>query len=874
MVHAGLCVGPALAVGQVRASCTGTRHWQALVGSSSAPRARLSTSAASAAAFDLPVLKGSCTCGSVGWEAKGPSALNFTCHCSVCRGASGQPYVQAAGFKPEQVEWVNKAGMVESLPPGSRNKRYHCKCCGSYIGEDATRPLGILALPLSAAVNSHGRATGAITTPAAVGVAPAAGVDLASIPEEYRPNHHIFYANRVVDVADNAPKWVTLPQGELVDGGGARQDTQPVYSQGDAPSPWGTTTASRSMYDSAAGRLRKDVLPTSPPRPPYPLHYHFTEMDPIPNHTTYVAPEKVQERVARKYNPSPGKYVAPGAKRRDVIIIGGGHNGLVTAAYLAKQGLDVVVLERRGITGGAAVTEELIPGFKFSRASYLAGLLRPVVVQDLELEKYGFKLLPRNPSSFTPSLLHSAYKGKYLMLGSDAAKNHQSISQFSVKDADNYERYEAFLGKVREIVSPLLDNAPPQPNVGGLRERLRTLGTMMEVGVASGRHRDVLVPFYELFTAPASHILDRWFDSEILKTTLATDAVIGALCSPTQAGSAYVLLHHVMGEAAGQKGVWAYVEGGMGSVSKAIEQCAKSRGVEVVTNATVSKILYQERLDGSKPRAQGVKMADGSELYADVVVSNATPYHTFLELMPGLSRDSGNMAESSPLPADFQHHIRFADYGCGAFKINCAVDRLPNFECYPSPSDGSPGPMHFGTAHFENRMEELEFAHREASMGMPATRPIIEMTIPSSLDRTISPPGKHVVQFFVQYAPYEVDPKYGNWADEGFKNAFADRVFSIVDEFCPGFSSSVIGRDLLSPLDLERVFGMHKGNIHHGSLSLHQLGYARPMAGYSSYRTPMDGLYLCGAGTHPGGGVMGAPGRNCANVILSDKGLA
>ncbi len=254
------------------------------------------------------------------------------------------------------------------------------------------------------------------------------------------------------------------------------------------------------------------------------------------------------------------------------------------------------------------------------------------------------------------------------------------------------------------------------------------------------------------------------------------------------------------------------------------------------------------------------------------MLSGATPYHTFLELLPGL--DTGLLSKNqSPIPRDFSNHIRFADYSCQCFKINMAVDRLPNFECYPTGADGLPGPQHRGTTHFENFMEEIENAYRESSMGMPATRPVIEMTIPSALDKTISPAGKHVVQLFVQYAPYDVDPKIGHWADPHFKEAFVYRVLKIVDEFCPGFSSSVIGYDALSPLDLERVFGMHKGSIHHGALSLHQLNIARPMPGWSNYRTPLKGLYLVGAGAHPGGGVMGAAGRNGANVVLGDMRL-
>ena len=281
-------------------------------------------------------------------------------------------------------------------------------------------------------------------------------------------------------------------------------------------------------------------------------------------------------------NSIPGAYNPPRETHRDVIIIGGGHNGLVTAAYLAKKGLDVLVLERRHLVGGAAVTEEIIPGFKFSRASYLAGLLRPQIIDDLELPKYGFKYLPRNPSSFTPTKLDSIYKGKYLILGDNAEENRKSIAQFSKRDADAYPKYEEFLGKIRDIMQPLLDNAPPDLTEGKLKEKMRTLSTIRELIKVGYGHREVLVPFYELLTGPAEQILDRWFESDILKTTLATDAVIGALIGPKQNGSAYVLLHHVMGEAAGKKGVWAYVEGGMGALSNAIADSARSHGKYLV----------------------------------------------------------------------------------------------------------------------------------------------------------------------------------------------------------------------------------------------------------------------------------------------------
>ena len=561
----------------------------------------------------------------------------------------------------------------------------------------------------------------------------------------------------------------------------------------------------------------------------------------------------------------------------DAVVIGGGHNGLVCGAYLAKNGKKTLVLERRHVIGGAAVTEEMVPGFKFSRASYLAGLLRPAIIEELELEsKHGLKYLPRNPSSFTPS--RSATE-PYLMLGDDAALNRASIAQFSEKDAAAFDEYEEFLAKARDLIQPLLD-APPlelSEESRGLQQLRHSASTLKQVLTVGSKNREVIVPFYELFTGSATHLLNRWFDSEVLKTTLATDAVIGALLSPSQAGSSYVLLHHVMGEAAGKKGVWSYVEGGMGAISESIASSARSHGAEIEVNQTVKRIIYEK--NGAKNRVTGVELESGEIVKTKTIVSCCSPYHTFMNLLPGDECDMsvGSSEVDSVLPKDFVKHIKHTDMSCGAFKINCAVSELPEFTCYPNTNVSAsgeklPGPMHMGTAHFESTMEEIEAAYREASVGVPATRPVVEMTIPTSVDKTIAPEGKHVVQLFIQFAPYDVDPKVGSWADPAFKEAFVKRVFAIVDEFAPNFSSSIIDYDALSPLDLETVFGLPKGNIFHGALTLQQLGYARPAPGFSSHRSPMEGLYMGASGTHPGGGVMGAPGRNCARVVLGDGG--
>jgi phytoene dehydrogenase-like protein len=399
--------------------------------------------------------------------------------------------------------------------------------------------------------------------------------------------------------------------------------------------------------------------------------------------------------------------------------------------------------------GGAAVTEEIFPGFKFSRFSYLAGLLRPSVINELDLHRHGLEYLVRKPSSFTPSPANG--DGRYLVLGAGDDEDHASIAQFSKRDADAYFAYEHFLGQCRDMIEPLLEGPPPNPFESGasLRERLdssKRLSQMLRAGI---RHRDAVVPFYELFTGPAQQLLDRWFESEMLKTTLACDAVIGAIVSIKQCGSAYVLLHHVMGEVAGRKGVWSYARGGMGGVSDAIASAAREAGAEIVTSADVAQITHQGG------RATGVRLGNGTHIRAKrAVVSNATPYHTFMELLPGFDATIPSPTlPSNPLPGDFAKHVRHFDYAGGSFKINLALSGLPNFTCWPNTPDGQPGPQHFGTIHFESKMQELEDGYREAAMGIPATRPVVEMTLPSSLDNTLAPPGQHVCQLFVQFAP-------------------------------------------------------------------------------------------------------------------------
>ncbi|WVZ91415.1 hypothetical protein U9M48_037591 [Paspalum notatum var. saurae] len=555
------------------------------------------------------------------------------------------------------------------------------------------------------------------------------------------------------------------------------------------------------------------------------------------------------------YAASPSASQLPRGKRWDAVVIGGGHNGLVAAAYLARAGRSVAVLERRAVLGGAAVSEsDLVPGFRFSRCSYLLSLLRPAILRELELERHGLKVLPRSSSSFTPCL-----DDRYLLLGPDAELNHSEISKFSKKDAEAYPRYEKKLERFCKLMDFVIDSAPPELRqelhvsmVDRMKDRLHKSafwGQLLRHVMQQGQRN--MVEFFGLLLSPASKILDYWFESEVLKATLAIDAVIGTMAGVHTPGSGYVLLHHVMGEAGGQRGVWAYVQGGMGSVSSAISKAALEAGVQIVTNAEVSQVIVNE----TSGQVEGVALADGTEVHSPVVLSNATPYKTFVDLVP-----------SNVLPESFLSAIKTVDYSSAITKINVAIGRLPQFKCCKDiNSEG--GPEHMGTIHIGSEsMEEIDQAYREAAGGISSKRPFIKMTIPSVLDKTISPPGQHVINLSVQYTPYKLSE--GSWQDSNIREEFAKRCFSLIDEYAPGFSSSVVGYDMLTPPDLEREFGLTGGNIFHGAMGLDSLFLMRPVKGWSDYRTPVKGLYLCGSGAHPGGGVMGAPGRNAAAVVL------
>jgi phytoene dehydrogenase-like protein len=526
--------------------------------------------------------------------------------------------------------------------------------------------------------------------------------------------------------------------------------------------------------------------------------------------------------------------------RYDAIVIGAGHNGLVTACYLARAGLRVLVLERRHVVGGACVTEETFPGFKVSTAAYVNSLFHTAIVRDLKLASYGYEVLARNPSSFTPFP-----DGRSLLLDPDADLTRKEIAKFSVPDAECYPRYEAMLERVAAVVEPTLTTAPPDLQ----KPRLRDLRTLFSLGRSFRQLGDGAGEAVEVLTGAARPILDRWFESEQLKGTLATDAIIGAMASPSMPGTAYVLFHHVMGEAGGTRGVWAYMRGGMGGITQALAAAARDLGAEIRCDAEVARILVR---DG---RAAGVALANSDEFFAPVVASNADAHVTFLRLL-----------DRSVLPEAFLADVERISYASASVKINVALAELPSFRAVPGTE---PGPQHRGTIHICPDQDYIERAFDDAKYGRPSTEPVIECQIPSVVDSTVAPPGKHLMSMFVQYAPYEL--RDSSWDEQ--RDAFADRCFDLVDEYAPNFKSSVIDRQVLAPPDLERIFNLTGGNIFQGAMTPGQLFAFRPVPGYARYRTPIRGLYLCGSAAHPGGGVMGIPGFNAAREILGRRRL-
>jgi len=524
------------------------------------------------------------------------------------------------------------------------------------------------------------------------------------------------------------------------------------------------------------------------------------------------------------------------APRYDAVIIGGGHNGLVCACYLAAGGLSVAVFERRGVVGGAAVTEEFHPGFRNSTASYTVSLLHPKVVRDLKLAQHGLAIVERPLANFLPLA-----SGDCLKVGGSLAATQAEVARFSTRDAAALPEYYAMLGRVGDVLRALLLETPPNVG-GGIADWLRAwkVGGRLK-RLTLPERRDVL----DLFTKSAGDLLDRRFESEPIKAAFGFDSVVGNFASPYTPGSAYVLLHHVFGEVNGKRGAWGHAMGGMGAITQAMARAAQARRVAIFTDSPVARVAIRGG------RATGIVLADGAEIAAPRVVANVDPKLLYLRLI-----------EASALDADFRRRIEAYRCASATFRMNVALDALPEFSCLRGDGPHLRSGIIVGPS-----LAYMERAYFDARQHGWSREPIVEMLIPSLVDPTLAPPGKHVASLFCQHANPQL-PDGSSWDDA--KEEVAELMLDTVDRYAPGFRASVIARRALSPLDLEREFGLTNGDIFHGQLTLDQLFSARPVLGHGNYRGPLKGLYMCGAGTHPGGGVTGVPGHNAAREILRD----
>jgi phytoene dehydrogenase-like protein len=532
-------------------------------------------------------------------------------------------------------------------------------------------------------------------------------------------------------------------------------------------------------------------------------------------------------------------------QRYDAVIIGGGHNGLISAAYLARAGLKTVVLERRHVLGGAAVTEEIVPGFRFSVASYVVSLLRPEIIRDLELPKHGLDILPLD-GTFTPLRPGEGPKGgDYLWRVNDHGRTIRELRRWSKSDAEAYEEYGQLMVEMARFIKPILGIVPPDPTDNDPRPMLPLAGLARRFAQLPERQQAV---FVQLMTMSAKDFLDQWFETDPLKATMSASGIIGTYQGIRSPGTAYVLLHHYMGEIDGAFRAWGIPKGGTGGVSYAIARAAQAQGAEIRTEAPVARITV------SADRVTGVVLASGEEIEAPVVLSSADAKVTFLDLL-----------EPGTLDPAFEQEVRRFKFRGSSGKVNLAVDRLPDFTCLPGVGEHLRGAISFSPT-----TREMEQAYDDAKYGHFSSRPYIDMIIPTLVDPQMAPPGKHVISCFVQYAPYKLAPELGTWDDQ--REAFGDAVVNRIAEFAPNIKDIVIGRQVLTPLDIERTLGLTEGNIFQGELSLEQLFFNRPVPGYARFRTPIRNLWLSGSSTHPGGGLMGANGRLAALEVLKARG--
>jgi len=527
--------------------------------------------------------------------------------------------------------------------------------------------------------------------------------------------------------------------------------------------------------------------------------------------------------------------------RCDALIIGAGHNGLTCAAYLAAAGLKVIVLERRAVVGGAAVTEEFHPGFRNSVAAYTVSLLNPKVIRDLELARYGLRIVERRAANFLPTA-----DGRYLLTGE--GRTQAEVARFSARDAARIPEYGERLERIADVLRDLVLVTPPNAVAGSWRTALPELVRAARVG---GRLRELDMnlrrELLSLFAMSAGDYLDRWFESDPIKAVFGFDGVVGNYASPYSGGSAYVLLHHVFGEVNGKKGAWGHALGGMGAITEAMAQSAGARGAVIRTRTAVRQVLVEGE------RAVGVVTESGETLRAAAVISNLNPKLLYLE-----------MFEPGALPSEFRERIGYYRCGSGTFRMNVALAELPDFSCLPGRQTAD---HHTAGIILAPTLAYMERAYFDARALGWSRAPIVELVIPSTLDGSLAPTGQHVASLFCQHVAPQL-PDGASW--DAHREAVADLMIDTVNAYAPNFKAAVLGRQIMSPLDLERTFGLVGGDISHGALSLDQLFSARPMLGHGNYRGPLAGLYMCSAGTHPGSGVTGAPGHNAAREILAD----